>query len=450
MSRTRQFPEQFLWGTATASYQVEGAVAEGGRGESIWDRFSHTPGKVVHGQTGDVAVDQYHRYPEDVALMREINLGAYRFSIAWPRIQPTGSGKPNQEGLDYYKRLIDELHAAGISAAATLYHWDLPQALQDAGGWPQRDTAERFAEYAGICFEQLGDHVDMWTTLNEPWCSSILGYLEGVHAPGIRDRSQAYAAAHHLMLGHGLAVQRYRSSGGSKPIGVTLNMDSPRPATTREDDVIAADRAADLRTRFFLNPLMGKSYPERHLAAYPEATPPPVKSGDEEIMAAPIDFLGLNFYHEPTIGTDPTEMHPERYREVPTYHATTEMGWPITPRGLYRHIHWVWKETEGRWPLYITENGCACRDELSADGTRCHDTGRIQYLRDHLSAALDAIEDGVDLRGYFLWSLIDNFEWSFGYTKRFGIIYADYVNNRRVPKDSFYFYRDVIAGTEAL
>ncbi len=448
------FPEDFLWGVATASYQVEGAVGEDGRGESIWDAFSRTPGRVRHGHTGNVSVDQYHRYPEDVRLMADLGVGAYRYSIAWPRIQPEGTGAINPRGLDYYKRLSDELHRQGIRSAATLYHWDLPQVLEDAGGWPHRDTAYRFRDYAAACFRELKDHVDMWITLNEPWCSAVLGYGVGEHAPGLRDRTRSWAAAHHLMLAHGLAVQAYRSELGTSgvhrkaPIGITHNLETPRPATQRPGDVEAADRAMDMRTRFFFDPLLGGPYPERHFAAYPKETPPPVHEGDMEVIAEPIDFLGLNFYWEPVIAADRDD--PEGFRLVESHHKTTDMGWPVTPRGLYRHLQWVWKESGGRYPLYITENGCAMPDELTPSGLRCHDPRRVSYLREHFTAALDAIEDGVDLRGYFVWSLIDNFEWSYGYTKRFGLIYADYVDQRRVPKDSYYYLREVISGVEEL
>ncbi len=438
------FPKGFLWGVATASYQVEGAVTEDGRGPSIWDTFSHTPRAVTHGHTGDVACDQYHRYPEDVALMRRLGLAAYRFSIAWPRVFPEGSGRRNEAGFDYYKRLIDELEAAGIMPVATVYHWDLPQPLEDAGGWPNRDTAYRYTDYAAECFRVLGDRVPMWITLNEPFCSSILGYLHGVHAPGRQDRPAAYRAVHHLNLAHGLGVQAYREAGLTGQVGITLNTISPRPATRREEDAEAADRAADGHTRMFLDPLLGNGYPARHLAAYPEVTMP-VEEGDMEIIASPIDFLGINFYWEDVVSADPEE--PEGFRIEPQYQETTAMGWPITPRGFYRHLLWV-RERTGDLPLYVTENGAAMPDELSEDGEHCHDPRRIEYLRSHLEACRDAVKAGVPLRGYFLWSLIDNFEWAFGYTKRFGIIYCDYVNQRRVPKDSFYFYRDVIAGHE--
>jgi beta-glucosidase len=273
-------PEGFLWGVAAASYQVEGATSADGRGTSIWDTFSETPGAVIHGHTGAVSVDQYHRYPEDVRLMRDAGIGSYRFSIAWPRIQPDGSGAFNSKGFDYYKRLIDELHREGIGAAATLYHWDLPQALEDRGGWPNRDTAHRFRDYAAACFGELGDIVDMWITLNDPWCSSVLGYQVGVHAPGSTDRSAAWAAGHHLLLGHGMATEAYRATGLTAPIGITLNLEMPRPATNRSEDIAAADRAADMHTRFFIDPLLGRPYPQRHFDAYPDAVPPPVEAGD--------------------------------------------------------------------------------------------------------------------------------------------------------------------------
>lgn len=456
------FPKDFVWGTATASYQVEGAAQADGRGPSIWDTFSHTPGKVLHGHTGDIAADQYHRYPEDVRLMKEAGLGAYRFSIAWPRIQPDGSGALNAAGFDYYKRLIDELHGAGIKAAATLYHWDLPQPLEDAGGWPARDTAYRFADYARACFTELGDSVDMWITLNEPWCSAVLGYWKGHHAPGRSDVGDAWAAGHHLLLGHGLALQAYRSVRGTAPdaapIGITLNLATPRPATQRQEDQEATDRAFDLQVRFFLDPIFGGSYPERHFAAWAPAAPPPVQEGDFAIIAEPIDFMGLNYYFEYPVAaapvgpdgseTDGVPAHPEGYRSVESHHERTAMDWPVVPDGLYRQLLWVWEHIGGRVPLFITENGCAMPDTLTPDGLRCHDPRRIAYLREHFAAARQAIDDGVDLRGYFVWSLIDNFEWAWGYDRRFGIVYADYVNQRRVPKDSYHYLREVISGME--
>ncbi len=438
-----QFPDDFLWGVATASYQVEGATTEDGRGVSIWDTFSHTPGKTLHGQTGDVACDQYHRYEEDVALMRDLGLGAYRFSIAWPRIFPQGKGQRNPAGFDYYHRLIDKLLAAGIQPMVTLYHWDLPQALQDEGGWPARQTAEYFADYAAECFGELGDKVKFWITLNEPACAAYLGYETGLHAPGIQDMPQAYRAVHHLNLAHGLAVQAYRDTGQNGEIGIAPNPSAVRPATRREEDVLAADRARDKWARMFLGPIFSKGYPQRHLDAYPDC-PLPIEDGDMEIIARKIDFLGLNMYTEEAAGHD--ESHPEKYKILPNYHPKTEMDWSITPLGIYRLLKWIDKQYDHP-TIYVTENGCAMADTLSPDG-RCHDADRIDFLKNYLRSCAEAITDGVDLRGYTLWSFIDNFEWSLGYSKRFGIVYCDYVNQRRVPKDSFYYYRDVIAGNE--
>ncbi|MBM4038292.1 MAG: beta-glucosidase [Planctomycetes bacterium] len=439
-----QFPDGFLWGTATASYQVEGAASEDGRGPSIWDTFCRTPGKVKHGHTGDVASDQFHRYAEDVKLMRDLGVGAYRFSLAWPRIFPQGTGAQNPKGFDYYHRLLDALLAAGIRPAVTLYHWDLPQPLEDAGGWPARDTAKHFADYAAACFVALGDKVDFWITLNEPWCSAVLGYELGIHAPGRTGRAAAHRAAHHLNLGHGLAVQAFRVGGGRGEIGTTLNLAATRPATRREEDVLAADRARDKGSRLFLDPLFGGNYPQRLLDAYPDA-PLPIKEGDMEAIAQPLDFIGVNMYSESAVRHDPN--HPEQFAHVPSPYPQTDMGWDITPLGIYRLLKWV-DDEYGHPTVYVTENGCAMPDVLSDDGTRCHDPGRVDFLRRYIAACGEAVRDGVDLRGYFVWSLIDNFEWSFGYTKRFGIVYCDYGDCRRVPKDSFHFYREVIAGNE--
>lgn len=445
-SRAR-FGEGFLWGTATASYQVEGAVYEDGRGTSIWDTFAHTPGKVAHGHTGDIACDHYHRWAEDIELMRELGVQAYRFSIAWPRLFPerTAVGvRPNPKGVDFYNRLIDRLLEVGIKPVVTLYHWDLPQYLEDAGGWPRRETAYRLAEFAQACFSAYADRVDMFITLNEPWCSSILGYSKGEHAPGRKDLPAAYRAIHHLLLAHGLIVEAYRSVSRTGQIGITLNLSVPRPATRRAEDAAAADRGADNMSRMFLDPLFGRGYPERHLAAYPEVTMP-VEPGDLAKIAAKMDFLGLNYYTESPVVDDPRR--PERFREVATHYPKTTMGWDVVPGGLRRQLQWVAAHYPAI-PLYVTENGCSLADGLSADGLRCHDPDRIEYLRAHFAAAQEAIEAGVDLRGYFVWSLIDNFEWANGFTKRFGLVYCDYADGRRVPKDSFAYLREVIAGHE--
>ncbi len=443
MNAGYSFPSDFVWGTATASFQVEGAVNEDGRGTSIWDTFCRDPGRVAFGHTGDIATDQFHRYEEDADLMRELGVSSYRFSVAWPRIFPDGTGKQNPKGFDYYNRLVDALLERGIKPAVTLYHWDLPQILQDKGGWPNRATAEAFEGYAKAVFDALGDRVKNWITLNEPWCSAFLGYHNGHHAPGVQDPQQAYDATHHLNLAHGLAVRAFRDGGYEGEIGITWNLSTPRPATASENDKLAADRAADQQTRMFLDPVFGRGYPERHLVA--NSVTVPVQQGDLDLISAKIDFVGMNYYSEQAVAYD--ENAPEQFKSVPTYQAQTEMGWDVVPNGLYRQLHSVAEATDGI-PLYITENGCAQDDRLSADGTRVHDPKRIEYLKGHFAACARAIEDGVPLKGYYLWSLIDNFEWAFGYTKRFGIIFCDYTDQRRVPKDSFYFYREVIAGHE--
>lgn len=438
------FPEDFLWGVATASYQVEGATHEDGRGTSIWDTFSRTPGKVRHGHTGDVACDQYHWYKEDVELMKRLGVKAYRFSIAWPRVFPEGRGAQNPRGLSYYDRLVDELLAAGIQPAPTLFHWDLPQALEDEGGWTSRETAKAFVDYAHACYEKLGDRVEMWMTLNEPWCASFLGYEYGVHAPGRTDGQAAFQAVHHLLLAHAWAVQAYRATGQGGRIGLAHNAEGFKPATRRPEDLRAAEIALDKQTRMFLGPIYGQGYPQRYLDLHPRRELP-IESGDMETIAAPIDFLGLNFYSERTVEWD--DSHPEKHSLVPTYFPKTDMGWDITPWGLYRMLHWLDRQY-GRPAIYVTENGCAMPDELDETGQRVHDPRRVAFLRAYLAGCAQAIRDGVDLRGYFCWSFIDNFEWAFGYTRRFGLVYCDYVDQRRVPKDSYYFYRDVISGWE--
>ncbi len=445
MTATISSPD-FLWGTATASYQVEGAVREDGRGESIWDTFSRTPGNVLHGHTGDVGADQYHRYIEDADLMARLGAQSYRFSIAWPRIYPAGKGEENPRGFDYYHRLTDALLERGIKPVATLYHWDLPQPLEDSGGWPERDTACRYADYAARCFDALGDKISMWITINEPFCASILGYQSGIHAPGRKCAADAVRAVHHLNLAHGLAVRRFREGGYKGKIGTTLNLSNPRPATNREEDILAADRAADRDSRMFIDPLYGRGYPERYLSAY-NGLSVPVKSGDLETIAEKTDFLGINYYFENAVECDPE--HPEGFRFVRTWQPRTAMGWDIVPLGLLRLLRWV-HDTYSPKEIHITENGCAVDDMLSPDGNRCHDPARIDYLSKHLPVVKRAIGEGIPVAGYMLWSFIDNFEWAYGYTKRFGIVYCDHQDCRRIPKDSFFYYRDVIAGFEEL
>ncbi|MCL2196237.1 MAG: GH1 family beta-glucosidase [Treponema sp.] len=439
------FPADFLWGTATASYQVEGAAYEDGRGECIWDTFSRKPTAVYAGENGNIACDQYHRYPEDIALMTELGFKSYRFSIAWPRIIPKGRGKVNPEGIAYYRRLCEELHKNGIHTCATLYHWDLPQPLEDEGGWTNRSVVEAFEEYVKVCYRELGDLVDMWITINEPVCIAYLGYLYGVHAPGHRDLDKALAAAHHVNMAHGTAVREYRKTGLKAPIGITWNPTTPRPATKKEEDKKAADLARAFHTEIFMFPCLGKGYPELVKASGAKI---PVKDGDLELIAQPIEFIGVNFYSESPAAADESAVF--KYTMKPFWHDTTGMGWPITPGGLDRQLLWITEISKGAFgkaqiPIYITENGCAYEYTVSADG-RIHDKERIKYLHQHLAVCADVIKKGVPLKGYYVWSLLDNFEWSFGYTKRFGIIHVDFKTLKRTPKDSAYFLRDTIAG----
>ena len=451
----------FLWGAATAAYQVEGSAGAEGRGPSIWDEFCRRPGAVLGGMSGDLACDSYRRWAEDLELLKRLGVGSYRFSVAWPRIQAEGSGRPLQAGLDHYRRLCEALLEAGIEPAATIYHWDLPSALEAAGGWPERDTARRLADYADILFGALGDLVGRWFTVNEPWCAAFLGYGQGLHAPGRRDEGEAYRAAHHLLLGHGLALRAYRARGLAAPIGIVLNPSTPRPATARAEDAAAAERAGAQRTALFLDPLYGRGYPEAHLALHPAARPP-VEEGDLELIAGPCDMLGINYYDEDAVEAAPAGPgRLEAWRKAPSWREKTDMGWDIVPEGLYRQIMALTR----RWPigaLYVTENGAAFRDEPepappaggfppSAEpgpAFRVRDRGRIEYLRSHAAACLRARADGAPVEGYYAWSLLDNFEWSLGYSKRFGLVYVDFASGERIPKDSFWFYRDLVAGQE--
>jgi beta-glucosidase len=455
------FPKDFLWGAATASYQIEGAVTEGGRGRSIWDTFAHTPGKTARGDTGEVACDHYHRYPEDVALLRELGVGAYRFSVAWPRIQPDGKGPANPEGLDFYQRLVDELRVAGIVPCVTLYHWDLPQALEDAGGWRVRDTAERFADYAALVHSALADRVPMWITLNEPYCSAFVGYAEGRHAPGAKEGHGALAAAHHLLVGHGLAIQAMRAerptSADQPGLGLTLNLTSVTPATDDPADRAAAARAELLYNRVFTDPVLGGTWPagERELWS-PISDFSFRRDGDLELVGQPLDFLGVNNYypsypkHAPTADEDPRHRVAsdiDVMENPPGELGRTAMGWPVESAGLGRLLRWLRDSYPGLPPIYLTENGCAYRDSVGADG-RVDDPERVAYLDGHLRAVADVMADGVDVRGYFCWSLLDNFEWALGYARRFGLVYVDYPTQRRIPKTSYHWYREVIAGAK--
>jgi len=450
------FPPGFTWGAATAAYQIEGAAHADGRGMSVWDTFSHAPGNVRGGDTGDIACDSYHRYREDIALLSSLGLNAYRFSVSWPRIQPGGSGPVNAKGLDYYRALLEELAGHGIAAALTLFHWDLPQELQDAGGWANRDTAYRFAEYATILAEALGDQVGRWITLNEPQVIVDNGYRTRRHAPGLDDPVAAAAANHHLLLGHGLAVQALRAAG-AREVGITLDMHPVRllggeGGTEEKAALERAGAIADAEMNgLYLEPLLHGSYPK---LASPELSPPAelIHDGDMEVISQPLDFLGVNYYSPAFLRPgDPADLrrHEEPARgDVPGVVGyrpdtldRTSMGWLIDPEGLYELLLRLSAAAPGL-PLYITENGCAAEDYVNPDGL-VNDVERVSYLHKHLSAAARAIQDGANLAGYYVWSLLDNFEWGWGYQKRFGIIFVDFGTQRRIPKSSAVFYSSV-------
>jgi beta-glucosidase len=447
------FPHGFTWGAATAAYQIEGGATADGRGLSIWDTFCRVPGKIRRGATGDVACDSYHRYRDDVALLAELGLTDYRFSISWPRVQPGGAGSVNNKGLDYYRALLDELAANGIAAAVTLYHWDLPQELQDAGGWAARDTAERFADYARLMAEHLGSQVARWITLNEPQVVASHGYRDGVHAPGLTNDAAAAAATHHLLVAHGLAAQALRSVHAGTPVGITLDMHPVRiPDGTPSEAVEQARLATDAELNgLFLEPVLRGRYPEharRSLLPGPEL----IEDGDFATIRQPIDFLGVNYYSPAYLRAgDPDDLR--QYEEparcelpgVVEYRPAgldrTAMGWLVDAEGLYELLVQVSDAAPGL-PLYITENGCAAEDYVDASGA-VNDVDRIEYLHQHLEAAARSIKAGVNLAGYFVWSLLDNFEWSWGYQRRFGIVYVDFETQRRIPKNSARFYADV-------
>jgi beta-glucosidase len=439
----RQFPAGFVWGAATAAYQIEGAVDEDGRGPSIWDTFSHTPGRVVGGETGDLACDHYHRWPEDLELLADLGVTAYRLSVAWPRIQPTGAGRVERRGVEFYQRLLGGLRDRGITPFVTLYHWDLPQALEDVGGWRSRETALRFAEYAGHVAAALDEFTPYWITLNEPYCSSITGYAEGRHAPGAREGHGALAAAHHLLLGHGLAARELRTRDGGAGVGITLNL-SPAVAVT--DDPAAARRQDLLVNRLFTDPVLAGRYPEDAAAVWGHLTDFSFRhDGDLDVIAAPLDFLGVNYYYRahvrdaggPGVGSTAFDIGvtPVKPDGVPR----TGLGWPVEPEGLYATLIGLRSRFPSLPPVYITENGCAYPDEAGVP-----DDARIAFIRSHLDAAARALADGVDLRGYFYWSLIDNFEWARGYAPRFGLVHVDYATQVRTPKASYAWLREAL------
>lgn len=437
-----KFPPDFTWGTATASYQIEGAAHEDGRGVSIWDTFAHTPGKVVNGDTGDVACNHYHLVKPDIELMKALNINAYRFSIAWPRIFPQGRGVVNEVGLDFYSRLVDDLLDAGITPYVTLYHWDLPQTLEDEGGWLRRGIADDFVAYADTVSQALGDRVKHWITFNEPWCTAWLGYMIGVHAPGLRSDTpaDALAATHHLYLAHGMSVPVLRRNSPGAQVGITLNFSPADPATTKPEDLEATTIYDGWFNRWYLDPLFRKEYPADMLALYAPFLPD-IQPGDLETIGAPLDFLGANYYSRAVIEASDSPMMP--FKSQRPEGEYTAMDWEVYPLGLYnllKRLHADYNPPA----IYITENGAAFEDVLTPDG-KVHDERRTAYFQGHLEKVQHAIEGGVPVKGYFAWSLMDNFEWAEGYTKRFGLYYVDYETQKRYLKDSGAYYASVAA-----
>jgi beta-glucosidase len=452
-----RFPAGFVWGASTSAYQIEGGIDLDGRGPSIWDTFSAAG--HARGDTGAIAADHRRRMADDVALVARLGLPAYRFSIAWPRVQPAGSGAISTSGLDFYRALVDELLAHGVEPVATLYHWDLPQALEDEGGWVARATAERFVEYAAVVGEALGDRVRRWTTINEPWCAAMLGYAAGIHAPGRTDPAAATAAAHHLLLGHGLAVAALRDlvrpeGGGATEIGITLNPYPVVPATDADADLDAARRIDGLANRIWYDPILRGRYPDDvldDLGAVSDLAH--IRDGDLAQIARPVDALGLNYYrryhvrHAPGASASPSPWpgSPDVAFAEPT-HTPTSNGWAVEPRGLYESLIRLDADYDTP-PLYVHESGGAFPDLVGPDGV-VHDADRRAYLADHVRACHDALAAGVDLRGYFVWSLLDNFEWAEGYAQRFGIVHVDFATQRRVPKDSARWFSRVARTNE--
>ncbi|WP_186577102.1 GH1 family beta-glucosidase [Aquibacillus kalidii] len=437
-----QFPKDMKWGTATASYQIEGATNEGGRGGSIWDTFSKTPGKVLNGDNGDVACDSYHRYEEDVQLMKELGIDVYRFSVAWPRIFPNGTGEVNQEGLDYYHRLVDELLEAGIEPMCTLYHWDLPQALQDKGGWNNRETIDAFVNYSETMFKEFSGKIKYWITLNEPWCIAFLSNYIGLHAPGNQNLQLATQISHHLLVAHGKTVQKFRELGINGEIGYAPNTTWLHPYSNKLEDIDACRREVGWYIEWFMDPVFKGEYPDFMVEWFKKkGVELVIEDGDMETINQPIDFLGINYYTG----------HVARYKEneglldwelVEFGYQRTDIGWPIYPEGFYNVLTHI-TDRYGDVPIYITENG-SCYNDEPVDG-RVRDNGRIDYLQQHLTALSRAIESGVNVKGYLTWSLLDNFEWAEGYSKRFGIVHVNYRTLERTKKDSYYWFKQAIS-----
>ena len=439
------FPPEFLWGAATSAYQIEGATTEEGRGEGIWDRFCTVPGAVRNGESGATACDFLHRYRDDVRLMQQLGLDAFRFSVSWPRILPEGRGRVEARGLDFYDRLVDELLAAGIRPFLNLYHWDLPQRLEDEGGWPARSTAEAFVELAEAVAGRLGDRVRDWSTHNEPWCAAWLGYGLGVHAPGRKSRVDAVAAAHHLLLSHAWAVDAIRREAPEASVGIILDSWPAHPASDDPADAAAAQAVHALRNRFIFDGALRGSYPEDALELLAPVAPP-ILDGDLAALAPRLDWVGVNNYSRSLVRADPCGGEPLQVRAPEG--RLTEMGWEVYPAALHEVLAWVHREYSPP-SIYVTENGAAFADVRGHDG-EVRDPERIEYLAGNLDGVAQAIAEGVPVRGYFVWSLLDNFEWSLGYVPRFGVVYVDYPTLERIPKQSFYWFRDLIAASRAV
>ncbi|WP_342415570.1 GH1 family beta-glucosidase [Paenibacillus sp. FSL R10-2782] len=436
-----QFPQDFMWGTATAAYQIEGGYEEDGRGLSIWDTFAHTPGKVFNGDNGNVACDSYHRYEEDIRLMKELGIRTYRFSVSWPRIFPSGDGEVNQEGLDYYHRVVDMLNDNGIEPFCTLYHWDLPQVLQDAGGWENRRTIQAFVQYAETMFREFHGKIHHWLTFNEPWCIAFLSNMLGVHAPGLTNLQTAINVGHHLLVAHGLSVRRFRELGTSGQIGIAPNVSWAVPYSTSEEDKAACARTVSLHSDWFLQPIYQGSYPQFLVDWFAmQGATVPIQEGDMDIISEPIDLIGINYY-----AMSVNRFNPEagflQSEEIDMGLPVTDIGWPVESRGLYEVLHYLQKY--GNIDIYITENGACINDEI-VNG-KIQDDRRISYMQQHLVQVHRAIHDGLHVKGYMAWSLMDNFEWAEGYSMRFGMIHVDFRTMVRTPKESYHWYRNVVS-----
>ncbi|HEV6965352.1 GH1 family beta-glucosidase [Roseateles sp.] len=435
--RRSDFPADFRWGVSTSSFQIEGAGREDGRGESIWDRFCSEPGRIRDGSNGLVACDHYHLWPQDLDMAKALGVNAYRFSIAWPRVLPTGRGPVNEAGLAFYDRLVDGMLERGLDPWATLYHWDLPQALQDRGGWTSRDTVAAFLEYTDVVTRRLGDRVKHWITHNEPWCSCMMSYWEGVHAPGGRSLPNALQACHHVLLSHGQAIPLIRRNSAGADVGITLSLHPIAPASSRDEDAAAVRRHDGLRNRWFLDPLFGRGYPQDTLALLGAAAPR-VEPGDLEAIATATDFLGVNYYFPEVVRDDPAGGPMGTALVEREGVERTAFGWEVSPQGLVELLTRIQRDYAPA-VIQLTENGSTFEDVLTADG-RVHDAQRLSYLQRHLAALKQAIDAGVPVKGYFAWSLLDNFEWAEGYLRRFGLAYVDYATQRRILKDSGLWY----------